>query len=206
MLFTYNARFARFNWICEKVFLIIRDLGPISSTFYKQLLHTQIPKAQKRQSSQQCCFTLLGPTCIKAAWKMLMKLTPELKILLNWRKRFSWLSLTWKKRGLFLLDLFLYGRDWLFACLLDQSIQLSINLLLRKKLEKKPFSTFFLAFSSSETKMSLFVRRQRQTAEVGTEKECNYTASYYCHYKLSPLAVEVGLPFFHYGLVVTCNI
>jgi len=47
--------------------------------FYKQLLRAQIPKAQKRQSGQPCHFTLLGPMSIKAAHKMLMKLTPEAK-------------------------------------------------------------------------------------------------------------------------------
>jgi len=57
--------------------------------------------------------------------------------------------------------------------------------------EKTRKKNFFLAFSSSETKMSLFVRRhKRQTVEVevGRQKDCNYSAYYYCHYKLSPLA------------------
>ncbi len=31
---------------------------------------------QKRQSSHQCLFGLLGPTNVKAAYKMLVKLTP----------------------------------------------------------------------------------------------------------------------------------
>jgi len=52
------------------------DQGSTSSMFYKQLLHVKIPKAQKRQSSQQCCFALSGPTSLKAAHKTLAKLTP----------------------------------------------------------------------------------------------------------------------------------
>jgi len=48
--------------------------------FYKQLLRTQIQNAQKRQSSQQCRLALLGPTSIKAAHKMLVKLTPGLAV------------------------------------------------------------------------------------------------------------------------------
>jgi hypothetical protein len=41
----------------------------ISPTFYEQLLHAQIPKAQKRLS---------GSALLKAARGMLMKLTPGL--------------------------------------------------------------------------------------------------------------------------------
>jgi len=52
------------------------DQGSISSTFYEQLLRSQILNAQKRQSSWQCCLALLGPTSLKAAGKMLVKLTP----------------------------------------------------------------------------------------------------------------------------------
>jgi len=52
-----------------------RDLPSISSTFYEQLLRTQILNAQKRQSSQQCCLALLGPTGVKAVGRTLMKLT-----------------------------------------------------------------------------------------------------------------------------------
>ncbi len=44
--------------------------------FYKQLLHLQIQKEQKRQSSYQCIFALLGSVHLKAARKPLMKLTP----------------------------------------------------------------------------------------------------------------------------------
>ncbi len=40
--------------------------------FYVQLLRTQIPNAQKRQSSQQCHLALLG---LKAARKTLVKST-----------------------------------------------------------------------------------------------------------------------------------
>jgi len=41
-------------------------LWSVSSTFYAQLLLQQIPNAQRRQSSQQCLFALLWPTCVKA--------------------------------------------------------------------------------------------------------------------------------------------
>jgi hypothetical protein len=34
------------------------------------------PKSTKRHSSQQCRFTLLGPTIVKVSRKMMMKLTP----------------------------------------------------------------------------------------------------------------------------------
>jgi hypothetical protein len=50
----------------------------ISSTFFEQLLLLQIPK---RQSSQQCRFALLGPMGIKAALRMLMKLTPDVDVM-----------------------------------------------------------------------------------------------------------------------------
>ncbi len=50
--------------------------GSISLTFHKQLLHVHIPKAQKKHSSHQCLFLLLGTECGKAALRMLMKLTP----------------------------------------------------------------------------------------------------------------------------------
>jgi hypothetical protein len=54
-----------------------RILGSISSMFYEQLLRAQIPKGHKDSlCSQQCRFTLLGPTSIKAVRGMLMKLTP----------------------------------------------------------------------------------------------------------------------------------
>jgi hypothetical protein len=43
--------------------------------FYEQLLCAQIPNAQNQQSSYQCLFVLSRPMCIKAALKMLMKLT-----------------------------------------------------------------------------------------------------------------------------------
>jgi len=50
--------------------------GSILSTFYAQLLHAQITKAQKRESSYQCLFALLLSACPKAATKMLVKFTP----------------------------------------------------------------------------------------------------------------------------------
>ncbi len=47
----------------------------ISSTFYKQLLRGQIPKAQK-YSQVLSIFGLLGYMCVKAVCQMLIKLTP----------------------------------------------------------------------------------------------------------------------------------
>jgi hypothetical protein len=46
--------------------LVNQPLVSISSTFFDQLLLPQIPKAQKRQSSQQCCLALLGPTGVES--------------------------------------------------------------------------------------------------------------------------------------------
>ncbi len=48
----------------------------ISPTFYEQLLCSQIPNAQKIVKSS-VFFALLGPVCIKAAHKTLVKLTPD---------------------------------------------------------------------------------------------------------------------------------
>ncbi len=48
----------------------------ISSTFYDQLLHAQILKAQKRQPSCQSFFVLLGSAHVKAGCITLMKLSP----------------------------------------------------------------------------------------------------------------------------------
>jgi len=56
--------------ICYKVNKVL-----ISTMFYEQLLRAQIPIVQKRQSNQQCCLALLGPTSVKAAHKTLVKLT-----------------------------------------------------------------------------------------------------------------------------------
>jgi hypothetical protein len=44
--------------------------------FYEKLLHPQILKAQKRQSSCQSFFALSGSVHLKAAHRMLMKFTP----------------------------------------------------------------------------------------------------------------------------------
>jgi hypothetical protein len=41
-----------------------------------QRLHAQIPKAQKDPDDVNVFFVLLGSACVKAAHKMLMKLTP----------------------------------------------------------------------------------------------------------------------------------
>ncbi len=44
---------------------------------YAQLLRAQIPKVQKRQSSHQGLYSLLGSGCARVACKMLVKLTPN---------------------------------------------------------------------------------------------------------------------------------
>jgi hypothetical protein len=49
----------------------------ISPTFHAKLLHTHTdPKSTKRQSIHQCLLELLVSVHVKAAHKMLMKLTP----------------------------------------------------------------------------------------------------------------------------------
>jgi len=50
--------------------------GSISSTFYEQLLLAQIPKAQKKTYNLTVFFVLLGSALKKAAYRMLIKLTP----------------------------------------------------------------------------------------------------------------------------------
>ncbi len=50
----------------------------IQGRSYEQLLQMQIPKVQKMQSTCQYLFVLLGSAHVKAAHKMLMKLTPAL--------------------------------------------------------------------------------------------------------------------------------
>jgi len=55
----------------------IANLGSISRKLYAQLLRAKIPKAQKRKSSHQCLFALMGSVRVKGAHKMLVKLTPE---------------------------------------------------------------------------------------------------------------------------------
>ena len=52
----------------------------ISPTFYKQLLLTQIPKVQKRQSSHQCLFALLQFRHAIAVGKMVVKSTQGVNI------------------------------------------------------------------------------------------------------------------------------
>jgi len=51
------------------------DQVSISSTFFKQLLHSQIPKLQKNKVKLSVFFLVSGYLCTKAACKMLMKLT-----------------------------------------------------------------------------------------------------------------------------------
>jgi hypothetical protein len=52
-----------------------RIQGSISSTFYEQLKHEKIPRVQKKQSSHQCLFELLGYLCAKDVHKTLVKST-----------------------------------------------------------------------------------------------------------------------------------
>ena len=70
-----TTRFKYKSWIS---IVWIRDLGSISPTFYKQLLRTQIPKAQKSCLTWLSFFALLGSACVKAACRMLVKLTLDL--------------------------------------------------------------------------------------------------------------------------------
>jgi len=49
----------------------------ISTTFYKQLLHNQIPKAQKDINDLTVFFTLLGYECVKAAHKHVNEINPR---------------------------------------------------------------------------------------------------------------------------------
>ena len=62
--------------VCTSFLAEYGIMGSISSTFYEQLLRSQIPKAQKRLSSQLAFFALLGSASVKAACRMLVKLTP----------------------------------------------------------------------------------------------------------------------------------
>jgi len=59
--------------------------GSISSTFNEQLLCSQIPKVQKRQSNHQSFFALSGSVRAKATRRMLVKLTPDLQKK-DWKK------------------------------------------------------------------------------------------------------------------------
>jgi len=53
------------------------DLVSISSTFYEQLLHAQIPQAPKKKIDYLTVFfAFSGSASIKAAHRMLMKLNP----------------------------------------------------------------------------------------------------------------------------------
>jgi len=54
--------------------------GPISSTFYEQLLGVQIPKVQKKTVKLSVFFVLVGSAHVKAAHGTLMKLTPGIPI------------------------------------------------------------------------------------------------------------------------------
>ena len=50
----------------------------ISPTFYEHLVRRKIPKAQKKLLDLTVFFALLGSDGVKAAHRMLMKLTPRL--------------------------------------------------------------------------------------------------------------------------------
>ena len=56
------------------------DLGSISPTFYEQLLPTQIPKAQKKDSQVKQLFALLGSASIKAVRKHVDEIDSRLPI------------------------------------------------------------------------------------------------------------------------------
>jgi len=49
----------------------------ISSTFYEQLLRSQIPTSVKNTDDLTVFFTLLGSTSVKAVLRMLVKSTPD---------------------------------------------------------------------------------------------------------------------------------
>ena len=59
--------------------MTLKLLSAISTTFYEQLLHTQIPIAQKRQSSQ-AAFALLGSEHVKATGKHVDEVYPWLRL------------------------------------------------------------------------------------------------------------------------------
>jgi hypothetical protein len=61
------------TWIQDKSYTFgFRGQVTILPMFYEQLLSTQIPNVQKRQSSHQYLFALLGTRRLKAVRKMLM--------------------------------------------------------------------------------------------------------------------------------------
>jgi len=61
----------------ELNFITSAALGSISPSFYKQLLHAQIPKVQKKIDNLTVFFVLSGSASVKAAHRALMKLTPR---------------------------------------------------------------------------------------------------------------------------------
>ncbi len=96
------------QWFCqglhhilEKIFLSIPRSSVlackqvfISPTFYVQLLHVQILKAQKDTAMLSVFFVLLGSTHVKAALKMLVKSTPGEQGLAEYRAPLSPVSST----------------------------------------------------------------------------------------------------------------
>ena len=55
--------------------------GSISPSFYKQLLHSQIPRAQKKDSQDDQLFALSGPVHVKAAHRHVDEIDPRSKLL-----------------------------------------------------------------------------------------------------------------------------
>jgi len=72
----------------------------ISSTIYKQLFSAQIPKAQKRHSQVVSLFALSGSAHIKAACRMLIKLTPVVDFINIFRVHFLYKMLAPKNTKL----------------------------------------------------------------------------------------------------------
>ena len=70
------------NAVCRHIYALRQWVGEIdprrsiSPSFYKQLLHPQISKAQKRQCIKQQLFALLGPACVKAVRKHVDEIDP----------------------------------------------------------------------------------------------------------------------------------
>ncbi len=71
----------------------------ISSMFFTKLLQEQIPKAKKIQSSCLSFFALLGSAYVKAARRMLMKLTPNYNVTISLEYQITQLTLLWNNCG-----------------------------------------------------------------------------------------------------------
>ena len=64
------------NIVSQNVFLGNKYQGSISPSFYEQLLHPQIPKAQKDSQVKQL-FAFLGSESVKAAPKHVDEIDPK---------------------------------------------------------------------------------------------------------------------------------